>query len=65
LSIETLDRLLGGRALRVLDKGKTAGASGLAIERAHDLGRLTHLREMCAQVVFGGLIRQVADEQSD
>ena len=64
LTVEALDRLLGRGAIGVLDEGEPAGPPGLAIERANDLGRCADLREVGAQVVFGGLIRQVADEQS-
>jgi hypothetical protein len=65
LAIELLDGRLGGGAFRVLDERKTAGATGFPIEGTHDLRRLTDLREMRTQVVFGCLIRQVAYEQSD
>ena len=64
LTVEALDRVLGRGAIGVLDEGEAAGTAGLAIERPHDLGGRADLREMGAQVVFGGLIRQVADEQS-
>ena len=44
---------------------KSARAAGFPVEGADNLSRLTDLRKVCAEVVFGGLIRQVADEQSD
>ena len=53
------------RALRVFDERKAAGAAGFAVERADDLRRLTDLREVRTQIVFGCLIGQIAHEQSD
>ena len=64
LTVEALDRLLGRGAIGVLDEGEATGSPGLAIERTHDLGRRTDLRKVGPQIVFRGLIRQVADEQS-
>ena len=65
LTVEFLDRLFRGAALRVFDKRKATRAAGLAIERANDLGGIADLREMRTQVFFGCLIGQVAHEQSD
>ena len=64
LAVKALDRFLGRTALGVFNKGKAAGPTGFPVEGADNLGRLTDLREMRAQVVFGGLIGQVTDEQS-
>src|SRR5687767_5506967 len=65
LAVEFLDRVLGHRSLGVLDEREAARAAGFTIEGTHDLRRLTDLREVCTQVVFGCLIGQIAHEQSD
>jgi hypothetical protein len=65
LAVELPDGLFGKCALGVLDKRETAGAPGLAVERPHDLGRAPDLRKMGSQVVVGGLIGQIAYEQSN
>jgi hypothetical protein len=56
------DRGFGSFAIGVLDKRKATGAAGLSIEWSHDLCRLTNLRKMHSQVVFGGLIGEVTYE---
>ena len=65
LAVEALDSLFGRGAVCVFDKGEPARATRFPVERPHNLGRLADLREMRAQVIFGGLIGQVADEQSN
>jgi hypothetical protein len=65
LAIELLDRGFRRFAVRVFDKRKAARASRLAIQRPNDLRRLTNLREMCSQVVFGGLVGKIAYEKSN
>ena len=65
LAVEALDGFLGRGPFGVFDERESARAAGFPVEGADNLSRLTDLRKVCAEVVFGGLIRQVADEQSD
>jgi hypothetical protein len=64
LAVEATNRLLGRAALGVFHKGESARTPGLSVEGANNLGRLTDLRKMGTQIVFGGLVGQVTDEQS-
>jgi hypothetical protein len=59
------DRLLGVRAFGVLDEREPAGPAGFTVERSHDLRRFADLRKMLAQIVFGGLIREISNEQTN
>jgi hypothetical protein len=65
LAIELTDSGFRRLAIRVFDKCESARASGLAIQRAHNLRRLTHRGEVRSQVVFGGLVGEIAYEQSN
>jgi hypothetical protein len=65
LPIELPDRRFGGFTIGVFNKGKTARTAGFAVERAHDLRRLSDLCEVHSQVVFSGLIWKIAYEQSN
>jgi hypothetical protein len=65
LTIQLANGLLGGAPVCELDKRKSASATGLAIEWAHDLCWFTDLRKVRTEVVFGCLVRQIPDKQSD
>ena len=65
LTIELPNRGFRGVAVGVFDKGEAAGATGFAVERTDDLRRLTDLREMRSQVLFGGLVWKIPYEQSN
>jgi hypothetical protein len=62
LPIELLDRRLRRVAIGVFDERKATSAAGFAVERPHDLCWLAHSGEMSPQVVFCGLIREIAYE---
>jgi hypothetical protein len=53
------------RPLRVFDERKATRPAGLAIERTDDLRWFADLGEVLSQVLFGGLIREIADKQSN
>jgi hypothetical protein len=57
-----LDRGLGDGAVGVFDKRKPACTAGFTIERPHDLCGFANRRKMRPQVVFSGLIREIAYE---
>jgi hypothetical protein len=57
-----LDGGLCGGPVGVLDEREPARPAGFAVERPHDLGRLSDGREVDAQIVLGGLIREIAYE---
>ena len=65
LTVEALDGFLGRRAVGVLDERESPGPTRLPVEGTDDLRGRADLGKVGAQVVFGGLIRQIADEQSD
>jgi hypothetical protein len=60
-----LDGRLSLRSLPVFDESETARTAGLAIERTNNLRGLAHPGEVLSQVLFGGLIREIADKQSN
>ena len=64
-AVHGLDRRLGIRIVRHLDKGKAAGAAGVAVShdlRTGDLAAI--LFERFDQVVFGSIKREVANIKS-
>ena len=63
--VQLVDGLLRLGVRAHLDEREAAGATGFPIEGTHDLRRLTNLRKVRTQVVFGCLVRQIAYEQSD
>ena len=62
LPVELLDGRFRRVAIGVFDERKSTRAAGFAIERPHDLRGLADSGEMRPQVVFCGLIREIAYE---
>jgi hypothetical protein len=65
LPVKLLNRCFGCLAIRVFDKRKPACAASFAVEWPHDLRRFADGGKVRPQVVFRGLIREIAYEQSD
>src|SRR5438093_9803266 len=65
LSVEALDGLLGVRAIDEFDEGESPRASGLPIDRQHDLRRRRNGAEVAAQIRFSGGVGEITDEQTD
>jgi len=62
LPVELLDRRLRRVAIGVFDERKATGAAGFTVEWPDDLRRLANGGKMSPQVVFCGLIREIAYE---
>src|SRR6185295_7506473 len=65
LSVEALDRLFGVCAIGEFDEREPTRASGLAIDRQHDLRRRSDGPEVAPQIGFGGAVRKIPDEQTN
>jgi hypothetical protein len=65
LSVELLNRGLRGLAIGIFHERKPTRAPGLAVERPYDLRGFADGRKVRPQVLFRGLIREIAYEQSN
>ena len=61
----TLARLLGLRPVEELHEREPTGAARLPIDREHHLRGRSHGAEVGPKFCFGGLVRQIADKQTD
>jgi hypothetical protein len=64
LAVELLDRRIGLGVVRELDEGDPARTARLAVDRQVDVDDLSRRRQELRQVVLGGLVAEVADENS-
>jgi hypothetical protein len=65
LLVESLDRLLGDRAVRVVHEGEAARTARFTVDGENDRRRRADARQVLAKVRLGCGIRQVPDEQSN
>ena len=63
LTVETPDGFLGVGALAELHEGEASRATGLTVDRHHDLGGYSHRRQVLTQLCFRGPVGKVSDEQ--
>ena len=62
LIVEQPNRFLRSRRIRELNKREATLSSGLTIDRQKDAGEISGRREMVADLVIGGVIREIADK---
>src|SRR5262249_8173294 len=65
LTVESLNRLFGVRAVGKFHERKPTRTSGLAVDRQHDLRRRSDGSEVAPQIRFGGAVCEITDEQTN